>query len=364
MKRTPAKKMSSSSLKDPKFLHRFTSIAVGVLVLGGLSLYAGSGLLSSCVVKNNTSSSSIMTMRTKEPPPYRIIAAADQSKNRSYELATTESFGFWNDLDDTTWRLHQHRARTEATYFQPDQPNAGSNENVPLWLLNNVDPVFTCPHLRRVGGRGDGPKWTCDPHRLVHQPDCLIYSIGSKGIYSFEDGLVDLLKGYDPTSESSSSSSWLPNCEIHVFDPDPKYARANDPERRNIHYHAIGLKSSYQPFKGGKFPETFEFLSLPDILKRLGHEHRRIDIFKIDCEGCEWTSYQDWLDPTKVDIRQILVETHGLPSESPNAYFDRFAEMGFVLFSKEANTHPWAKPFGTYFEWGYIRLHRNFLNLT
>ncbi len=342
-----------SSLKDPKFRNRFAWMAVGILVVCGVSLYRST----SCVVpqqQHTSSSVSMMTMRT-EPPPYRITAG--RTANHSYELATRESFGFWDDIDDDTWRLHQHRARTEATYFRPHQPNADAG-NVARWLLTNVDPVFTCPHLRRVGGRGDGPKWTCDPHRLVHQPDCLIYSIGSKGIYFFEDGMVDLLKGHDPTSESASQ--WVPNCEIHVFDPDPKYGRANDTERRNIHYHAIGLKSSYERFSFGSFPKSYVFLSLPDIQKRLGHENRRIDVFKIDCEGCEWSSYKDWLDP-KVDIRQVLVETHGLP-DPPNAYFDRFAEMGFVLFSKEANTHPWAVPLGTFFEWGYIRLHPDFLN--
>jgi hypothetical protein len=40
--------------------------------------------------------------------------------------------------------------------------------------------------------------------------------------------------------------------------------------------------------------------SIPEFQKLLRHEGRTIDILKIDCEGCEWTSYKDWIN---TDIR-------------------------------------------------------------
>jgi Methyltransferase domain len=279
------------------------------------------------------------------------------STSSMYELAKYESFGFFDNIDNGTWLLHKDRAQREPIYMRPGTPDAGTG-NRPLWLLINVDPMFTCPNLRRVGGRGDGPKWTCDPHRLVKQPDCLVYSIGSRGIYRFEDGLLNFLKQHSAPTEEA----WFPNCEIHVFDPDPKYGRSDDPERKNIHFHPWGLKSSYEPFNRGKFPESFEFLSFSEIQERLGHEHRRLDIFKIDCEGCELKSYNDWLSPS-VDIRQVLIETHSIP-KAPSHFFNRFFDMGFVPFSKEANTHPAVKLIGELFEWGWIRLHPDFLNRT
>jgi hypothetical protein len=310
-----------------------------------MSVYRGVRSLSFCLpttLRTNTESSE-----------------SDRDKDTSYELAKSESFGFFDDIDDATWRQHQQRARTETVYHQPNNPNMRSNKAA-LWLLYNVDPLFTCPNLRRVGGRGDGPKWTCDPQRLVQQPDCLIYSIGSRGVYNFEDGIVGVLNKYDPRANiGNETTSWLPNCEIHVFDPAPQYGRKGDAEKKNIHYHAIGLKSSYEPFNNASFPTSYEFLSFQVIQKELGHENRRVDIFKIDCEGCEWSTYKDWLQPD-VDIRQILIETHSIRTE-PNAFFDRFLDMGFVPFSKEANTHPAARPPGTCFEWGFVKLHPNFL---
>ena len=109
----------------------------------------------------------------------------------------------------------------------------------------------------------------------------------------------------------------------------------------------------------GSFPASYEFLSFQEIQKLLGHENRRVDIFKIDCEGCEWSTYHDWLHPD-VDVRQVLIETHGARRE-PNKFFDRFLDMGLVPFSKEANTHPGAKPTGQLFEWGFVKMHPNFL---
>ena len=44
-----------------------------------------------------------------------------------------------------------------------------------------------------------------------------------------------------------------------------------------LNYHRIGL---------GRW-DRGDMLSLPGIIDRLGHEERVIDVFKIDCEGCE-----------------------------------------------------------------------------
>jgi hypothetical protein len=224
-----------------------------------------------------------------------------------------------------------------------------------IFLFSPFQPDFTCPYERRVGGHGDGPKWMCDPHRLLTQSDCLVYSIGSAGNYQFEESLIRLLGSL--------------HCEIHTFDPG-NYARPGDAQRNNIHYHQWGLKSSYDHAYNAEIAmnalngappamKTFQ-----ETQKALGHEGRKIEIFKIDCEKCEWANYGDWIG---ADIRQILIENHGVPSPfSGNEwyhkpmqvadYYDSFTANNFAMFSKEVNIYGG----GNCLEFSYIKLHPDF----
>merc|ERR1719215_1645302 len=71
----------------------------------------------------------------------------------------------------------------------------------------------------------------------------------------------------------------------------------------------------------------------------LGHETlESIDVFKIDCEGCEWTSFSSWLDPNLPELRQILVELHKPPASIATTFFDTLQAAGYVRFHKEVNT--------------------------
>ena len=64
-----------------------------------------------------------------------------------------------------------------------------------------------------------------------------------------------------------------------------------------------------------------------------------------------------------VDIRQILMETHSVPTSTdggPQVFFNSMLQQHYVLFSKEANTHPGARPFGLFYEWSWLKLHPDF----
>jgi hypothetical protein len=108
----------------------------------------------------------------------------------------------------------------------------------------------------------------------------VVYSIGSDGTYVWEDALIDLLGSK--------------HCEIHVIDPG-SYARAGDPELKNIHYHQWGIESTYDKVfnaelsRVGLTGELGKLLSFPQTLKIFREENRTIDILRIDCDKkCEW----------------------------------------------------------------------------
>lgn len=89
-------------------------------------------------------------------------------------------------------------------------------------------------------------------------------------------------------------------------------------------------------------------------MEELGHE--RVDLFKIDCEGCEWQSYQDW---AQADLRQILVEVHNSPPAVVNDFFFKLHDAGFVIFHKEPNTQ---FSNGNCQEIGFLKMAKSFLS--
>lgn len=178
-----------------------------------------------------------------------------------------------------------------------------------------------------------------------------MYSIGSNGDFSFEESIERFVgKGV---------------CEIHTFDPEPKHA---DSAPNFVHYHAWGLKPSYEPPANAvlKMTSTFEMLgvfkTMQETVKELGHDKNRriVDLFKIDCEGCEWISYKDWIgkDAADIDIRQILIELHEHPDVGYE-FFESLLREGYVLFHKEPNAFaPQHNGFGV--EHSFLKLSKDF----
>jgi len=329
-------------------------------------------LISAFLFWNATKVQSIMHISAGEIARFQSHSDAGCSETSPEKtLAFQHSLGFFDDINDKEWReIYQPRARSTVHYQSPGNPNLNS-QNAAFWLFFNQEPAFNCPHLFKVGGLGDGPKWTCDPERLAKQVQrrkmadpgskeskCLVYSIGSNGNYRFEDGLYSML-GKD--------------CEVHIFDFGNFGKNPDLLKTKNMFYHQIGLKSSYddQYQQVINNPDK-EWLTFQEIRKKLGHEHRPLDIFKIDCEGCEWHTFKDWI---KEDIRQILIETHELPfthiqrqtefglfpQMGADEYFDAFEANNFVMFAKEINSPNWDGIGGRCSEWSYIKMAPEFL---
>lgn len=78
------------------------------------------------------------------------------------------------------------------------------------------------------------------------------------------------------------------------------------------------------------------FKTLEQTVKELGHEGRTIDLFKIDCEGCEWDTFKDFFT-SSVEMKQILIELHKAPGPQARDLFYTLHDEGYAIFHKEAN---------------------------
>ena len=112
----------------------------------------------------------------------------------------------------------------------------------------------------RVGPAMDGGKWLCDPDAMrrpePEQPGCLVYSVGSEKDTVFERAMV---------AEHG--------CEVHTFDHSVEPRWVPPPY---VSYHRVGLGQGER------------MASLPQLVEKLGHRERVIDVLNVDCEGCEY----------------------------------------------------------------------------
>jgi len=101
----------------------------------------------------------------------------------------------------------------------------------------------------------------------------------------------------------------------------------------------------------------------------LGHLGRTIDLFKIDCEGCEIDTFPAWFEADVV-LKQILVEVHSnlnvfspswLKMRLPQTVdmFEAIYKMGYVITHKEPNIqNVWKR--GIAVEYNFLLLSPSF----
>merc|ERR1719272_83992 len=255
----------------------------------------------------------------------------------THELSEAESFGFFSEPADY-WKRRKrvHRNQLQRERGTPLVPLA--LEHGFGWWQVYFEPSFGCPFEERIGAIGDGGKWVCDPYKLRKQdgkpaPPCLVYSVGSNGQADFEQAIHD---------DNSSA------CEVHTFDMNPweHYTKDSMPPGMTYHVGAIGVSGESYPRKNPsafkewmaqhhmgwmvgskKLPDFAPARSIPDVVRELGHAGRVIDLFKIDCEGCEYATVREWFG-AGVDIRQVMVELHWRDKEMARDFHEFMRSMG------------------------------------
>lgn len=275
------------------------------------------------------------------------VAVAAAGTADTFQVAKEESFGFFDDISEGDWRLLKKRVKDI-------QPNTCSycrgGDGANAWFQNHYEPEFACRLEQRVGRQGDGGKWICDPHRISAKEDCLIYSVGSNNDFSFEREVKNVIGDH---------------CEIHTFDPADYSEGAK--EVGSI-YHQWGISNVAARDRKGQIMKT-----LHETAKELGHLGRTVDVFKIDCEGCELDSFETWVDSATVGInlQQVLVEIHAKGEQNgrmnqrvvqpqTSNFFQGMHKHGYVIFHKEPNIHYWS--FGNCVEFAFLKLSPAFFD--
>jgi hypothetical protein len=214
----------------------------------------------------------------------------------------------------------------KVLYQIQDKANMQKIKNS-IFFLTNWEPNFHCSHARRIGEMGDGGKWVCDVFRLKNRSDCLIYSVGSDGDFSFELYMKEA----------------LPNCEIHTFD----LSFYECPNNICIFHQMI--------FGNGTYPRDSKSWQM--IIEELKHQNRLIDVLKIDIEGGEYIFFPSLFQAVKTSFpRQILVEVHPRDPQDIHAFFELLRANNYVIFNKEPNLL--AGP--DYFEYTFLKLNSRF----
>jgi Methyltransferase domain len=292
----------------------------------------------------------------------------------------------------------------------PNQQRVGTGGDGPKWVC---DPL----RLRKVT--------EADARR---NGKCLVYSIGCNGDYTFEDAMVDLVGAgtcevhvfdvapkYDRPDENAARG-------IHFHPWGLKSSYRTDVnkggkweflslqetmtklghEGRTIDVFKIDCEEcTWQEGRGrAALPPCAS--ALP-ILARLTFNlvvflatYRRMDDLQGSLSSLSWrrslqhprvvaplptlflalcvslltrrhaffAPAQDWIG-IDVDIRQLLVETHGLAEGKgvkTSDFFDDIQKAGFAMFSKEPNIHPQSTPGCA--EWSFLRLDKAFFGAT
>jgi Methyltransferase domain len=111
------------------------------------------------------------------------------------------------------------------------------------------------------------------------------------------------------------------------------------------HFHAVGLGSQQQSDNGEQLDKG-PLLTLQQIMTALNHTGRTIDVFKMDCEGCEYETLADQvfelMRSGQLSIGQLQLEAH-LPQAGPQPLqvikplFEGAHAAGLRIFHKERN---------------------------
>ena len=270
---------------------------------------------------------------------------------------------YWDMYEPESTCINEERFGSNINYNWV--PNSTTNDTDSATISNPVDNITP-----RYAAFGDGPKFICDIDYLMKSKSkksssttttttttsgssssgnsdssCLVYNVGSNNEISFEKAVYEhIVWNTKNDDDNDSSQQDQQRCEIHTFDPTLsgeyigyKYSK----------FHPWGFCTDNETVSYASGRIEFKTYSFDTVYnKMLNHTNRIIDIFKIDCEGCEFAVMVpifDMIAQGKLQINQILIEMHsfGMTREKYHSqiipFFEAADKAKMRLFHKERN---------------------------
>ncbi|CAI7934401.1 unnamed protein product [Closterium sp. NIES-54] len=169
-------------------------------------------------------------------------------------------------------------------------------------------PAYPCLMEERLGTWLDGGKWVCRPSLLN----------ASSVVYRWS------------VRRHTCSTVWSPYASPPPTCPIP-YRQAKVERKKAYKFHPIGLAVSSN--------ESASLSSFKDLTTMLGHSF--VDIFKVDCESCEYDVIPSILDGyTTPPFGQLLIEIHDLDRSNADRltrFLHKIELHGYRMFHIELN---------------------------
>jgi hypothetical protein len=331
----------------------------------------------------------------------KLISKSSGSREElQFDLASTDSFGFFHTISNTDWKQIQQQTKTSIELqFGVIQRttelllmNNGDNTSVnnvnnstmmwwqENWNVNfdacsdnivNIGGIHICDPLRILSLANEQKHyqemkqrgWKKQQQEQQQSSPCIIYVSGGSIYNQFGEQLFHYLHD---TPQQEVDGNNVP-CEIHLFttsndDQSSIYNEAHD----GVFIHPWGFhpSSSNNNNNNNKMDNTYK--TLQDTITELNHSGR-ISLLALDCEGCEWEIYKDILSLSSSSlggggggepiIQHIVMQMHGAPNMA-NELFLAMQEAGYVIHNRVdvGDGHVW--------DYSWIRLSPSFFSWT
>ncbi|CAI2352295.1 unnamed protein product [Caenorhabditis sp. 36 PRJEB53466] len=170
-------------------------------------------------------------------------------------------------------------------------------------FYGKVKPEAFCAKMERIGEKGDGGKYVCNPVAVRKGNECTLISLGLNNQIDYDTHIQQVTGGH---------------CKILGADKDAQNEKT---------------QKAYAEMNGQLFVGTIpNQLTIPSMLEKAGRNE--VELLKIDIEGGEFAG----LEPLIKDffVCQIFIEVHG-PSARHLKMLQVMAKYGFRIFNVDPN---------------------------